>query len=122
MSGEMFKRPWLGVIGLSITEEIARYYGLPVGRGVLVTKVTEGSPADDAGMADGDIILEIDDAETRSMEDLVKEIRKRKVGDRIRIFALRNSREHFFELEAGPTAVDQIAVPSRRESGQKHPS
>jgi serine protease Do len=99
MTGEMFKRPWLGVIGLSITEEIGRYYGLPVDRGVLVTNVTEGSPAHDAGMADGDIILEIDDTETRSIEDLVKEIRKRKVGDRVRIFALRNSREHFFELK-----------------------
>jgi serine protease Do len=99
MSGEMFKRAWLGVIGLSITEEIGRYYGLPVGRGVLVTNVTEGSPAHNAGMVDGDIILEIDDAETRGIEDLVKEIRKRKVGDRVRIFALRNSREHFFELK-----------------------
>ena len=49
------KRPWLGVIGLSITGEIARYYGLPVDRGVLVTKVAEGSPAEDAEMADGDI-------------------------------------------------------------------
>ena len=95
----MFKRAWLGVIGLSITEEIGRYYGLPVGRGVLVTNVTEGSPAYNAGMVDGDIILEIDDTETRSIEDLVREIRKRKVGDRVRIFALRNSREHFFELK-----------------------
>ncbi len=92
-------RPWLGVIGLNITEEIARYYGLPVGHGVLVTKVAEGSPADDVGMADGDIILQIDNAETRTVQDLVREIHKRKVGDKIRIFALRSSKEHFFELK-----------------------
>ena len=36
------KRPWLGVIGLTLTQDIARYYGLPVGHGVLVTKVAEG--------------------------------------------------------------------------------
>ncbi len=92
-------RPWLGIIGLSITEEIARYYGLPVDRGVLVTKVAERSPAEDAGIADEDIILEIDNVETRRIEDLVKEIHKRKVGDIVRIFALRNGREHFFELK-----------------------
>jgi serine protease Do len=97
------RRPWLGIIGLSITEEIARYYGLPVNRGVLVTKVAEGSPADEAEMAEGDIILEIDDLETRRIEDLVKEIHKRKVGDRVRIFALRNGREHFFELKLSET-------------------
>jgi S1-C subfamily serine protease len=93
------KRPWLGVIGLSITRELARYYGLPVDRGVLVTKVAEGSPAEDAGMADGDIILEIDNVETRRIEDLVEEIHKRKAEDTVRIVALRSGREHFFDLK-----------------------
>ena len=97
------RRPWLGIIGLSITEEIARYYGLPVNHGVLVTKVAEGSPAEDGEMADGDIILEIDNLETERIEDLVNEIHKRKVGDKIKIFALRNGREHFFELKLSET-------------------
>jgi serine protease Do len=97
------RRPWLGIIGLSITEEIARYYSLPVNRGVLVTKVVEGSPAEDAEMADGDIILEIDNLETGRIEDLVKEIHTRKVGDKVKIFALRKGREHFFELKLSET-------------------
>jgi len=97
------KRPWLGVIGLSITSKITRYYGLPVEHGVLVTKIAEGSPAEDAGMADGDIILELDSMETRRVEALVKEIPKRKCGDKIKIFALRNGREHFFELKLSET-------------------
>jgi S1-C subfamily serine protease len=50
-------------------------------------------------MTDEDIILEIDNVETSRIEDLVKEIHKRKVGDIVRIFALRNGREHFFELK-----------------------
>jgi serine protease Do len=97
------RRPWLGIIGLSITEEIARYYGLPVNRGVLVTKVAAGSPAEEAEMADGDVILEIDNVEIRRIEDLVREIHKRKVGDVVRIFALRNGKEHFFELKLSET-------------------
>lgn len=97
------KRPWLGVIGLTLTQDIARYYGLPVGHGVLVTKVAEGSPAEDAGMSDGDIILELDSAETRSIEELVKEIRGKRVGDKVRVFALRNGQEHFFDLKLGAT-------------------
>lgn len=92
------KRPWLGIIGLTITEEIARYYSLPLDHGVLVTKVSEGSSAKAAGMAEGDIILEIGNVETRQIEDLVREIHKRKIGEVVRIFALRNSREHSFEL------------------------
>jgi serine protease Do len=97
------KRPWLGVIGLTLTQDIARYYGLPVGHGVLVTKVAEGSPVEHAGMSDGDIILEVDNAETRSIEELVKEIRGKRVGDKIRVFALRNGQEHFFDLKLSAT-------------------
>jgi len=97
--GETSKTPWLGVVGLTLTGEIARYYGLPVGHGVLVTKVAEGSPAELVGMIEGDIILEVDNLETRSIEDLVREIRKRRVGQKIRVFALRDGREHFFDLK-----------------------
>jgi len=92
-------RPWLGVIGLSITVEIARYYSLPVDHGVLVTRVAESSPAESAGMMDGDIILEIDNVETFKVEDLVREIHKHKVGDTIRIYGLRNRNEQFFETK-----------------------
>ncbi len=91
-------KPWLGIVGLSISPQIAHYYGLPVDHGVLVTKVAQGSPAEEAGMADGDVILEIGGAETRRIEELVAEIHKRRVGDSVRIFALRDGREHFFEL------------------------
>ena len=50
-------------------------------RGVLVTKVAEGSPAETAGMAEGDIILQIGNVETDKIEDLVNEIQKRKIGE-----------------------------------------
>jgi serine protease Do len=81
-----------------LTPEIARYYDLPVKYGVLVTKVAEGSPAQNAQMQTGDIILEVDNREITRIEDLVAEIHKRKIGDIINIFALRDSRERFFEL------------------------
>ncbi len=97
--GEKLKTPWLGVVGLTLTEDIARYYRLPVGHGVLVTKVAEGSPAETEGITEGDIILEVDNVEIVSIEDLVIEIRQHRVGDKIRVFALRNGREHFFDLK-----------------------
>ncbi len=93
------KQPWLGIVGLSITPQIARYYSFPVSQGVLITKVAEGSPAEDAGMSDGDIIVAIGKVELRRIEDLVMEVHKRKVGESVRIFAFRDGREHFFELK-----------------------
>jgi len=92
-------RPWLGIIGLSLTKEIASYYDLPVNRGVLATKIAEGSPAEDARIAAGDIIFRMDHVEITTIEDLIKELHNRKIGDKVRIFVLRGGREHFFELK-----------------------
>jgi serine protease Do len=91
-------RPWLGIIGLSITEEIARYYGLPIKRGVLVTKIAEGSPAEDAEIVAGDIIFKLDDTSIYRIEGLLKEIHKRTIGERVKVFVIRRGREHFFEV------------------------
>jgi serine protease Do len=99
VGGGEAKRPWLGIVGLTLTKQIARYYGLPVDRGVLVTKVAEGSPAETAGLAEADIILQIGEVEISKIEDLVNEIQKRKIGEDVRILAVRVGREHFFEVK-----------------------
>jgi S1-C subfamily serine protease len=101
-TGEMISegisiRPWLGIIGLSVTEDLARYYSLPLERGVLVTKVVDGSPAQRAGVANGDMILRLDGAPIYSIEDLLSEIHNRKIGDRVKISTFRRGREQSFE-------------------------
>jgi serine protease Do len=108
LSGGITRRPWLGVIGLTITVERARYYGLPVDHGVLVTKIAENSPAENAGMNEGDIILEIDNIETPSIEDLVKEIHKRKPGDIVKVI----------NVEGGGTIEDGLATDDRKYLGK----
>ncbi len=97
------KKPWLGIMGLSITLQIARYYNLPVDHGILVTKVADGSPAEEAGMTDGDIILQIENFELRGIEDLVAQVRKRKVGEQVKIFVLREDRQYLFQLKLKET-------------------
>jgi len=91
-------RSWLGIIGLSLTEDIARYFNSPVEGEVLVTRVVNGSPAEDSGIVDGDIILRMDGAALNSVEDLVEEIHQRKEGQKIRITVLRRGREQVFDV------------------------
>ncbi len=97
------KNPWLGIVGLTLTNDIASYYGLPVDHGVIITKVAPGSPAEKAGLTNGDIILEVGTLEVSSIEDLVKEIHKKKIGEKINIAALRDGRELFFDLTLSQT-------------------
>lgn len=98
VTGGISARPWLGVIGLSLTEEISHYYDLPVERGVLVTKVVDGSPAQSSGIVAGDIISRLNDAEIYRIEDLVNEIHRRKIEEKVMIVVFHRGREHSINI------------------------
>ncbi|MEM4298203.1 MAG: trypsin-like peptidase domain-containing protein [Nitrososphaerota archaeon] len=82
-------RPWLGIAGLSITNELASYYELPVSEGVLVASVSRGAPADRAGLQSGDIILAIDDVKVKSVEELQKLVQTKRVGSEVDVLIQR---------------------------------
>jgi serine protease Do len=96
-------RPWLGVSGLSITPEIAAYYHLPVEKGALITEVMSGSPAEKAAIERGDIIIGFGDKAVNSVEDLVKEIQKRKIGEKARVLLLRNGEKWMADVKLDQT-------------------
>jgi S1-C subfamily serine protease len=90
-------KPWLGIIGLSLTGEISRYYSLPLEQGVLVTKVMEDSPASRAGILVGDILVRFDSTTIQSIEGLAQEIRSKKIGDSVGLTVFRRGREQSFD-------------------------
>ncbi len=95
---EGFAKPWLGIVGLSLTPDIARYYDLPVDKGVVVTRIVDGSPAHRGGIMVGDIILKLDNTPVPHIEDLSKEMQKRKIGTKMRVTIFRNGRERTLEV------------------------
>jgi S1-C subfamily serine protease len=91
-------RPWLGVSGLTVSREVASYYGLPIDKGILVTRVIPGSPADKAGVVSGDIVLQFAGKTMNTIEGMVEEIQKRKAGEKVEILILRNSKRWIVEV------------------------
>lgn len=53
-------RGYLGIIIQELTPELAKSFGLPDHNGILVAEVTPGSPAQNAGLEQGDVIVEFD--------------------------------------------------------------
>jgi len=96
-------RPWLGVSGLSLTPEIASYYNLPVEKGALITEVWLDSPAEKAEMEKGDIIIGFGDKAINNIEDLVKEIQKRKIGDKTKVLTLRGDEKWMADVTLDKT-------------------
>ena len=91
-------RPWLGVIGMSVTDEIASYYELPVKAGIIVARVIYGSPAYRVGISEGDIIVGIDGASIKTIQDLQKSIQKKKVGDKVELELIRGHQRGVVEV------------------------
>ena len=86
-------RPWLGVIGLDVSREVARRFNLAVDSGVLAMQIIPESPAERAELQSGDVIVAIGDKQIDSMEDLQREIRTRKAGDSVSLAIVRRSEE-----------------------------
>jgi len=96
-------RPWLGVSGLTITGEVASYYNLPVDTGAIVSEVWGDSPAEAAGMQKGDIIIGFGDNAINGVEDLVKEVQRRKIGEKARVLLMRDDQKLIVDIVLGTT-------------------
>ncbi len=86
-------RPWLGVIGLDVSREIARRFSLAADSGILVMQIIPESPAERAQLQPGDVIVRIDNTQLDSMEGLQREIRTRRAGDSVSLVVVRGSEE-----------------------------
>ena len=83
-------RPWLGVAVRDVDENIAAYFDLSVVKGVLVTQVSNNSPASRAGLQQGDVIVEMKGNEINTSTDLRDIIHESQVGEEISIVYVRN--------------------------------
>jgi serine protease Do len=71
----------IGVSTTQLSNQLADYFGVADGKGVLVTSVADDSPAAKAGLRAGDVITAIDGEKVEGAGDLARAINKKKDGD-----------------------------------------
>jgi serine protease Do len=98
-------RPWLGVQVTTVTSTIRQYYNLSTNSGALITSVTSGSPASNAGLRAGDVITKMSEEDIRTSEDLVSAISSHQIGDQVEIVYYRGNVQHIATatLEESPS-------------------
>jgi serine protease Do len=87
------QRAYLGVLPQSVDQTMADYYGMDRPRGVLVTQVNEDTPAEKAGLQDGDIILSVDGKEIKNPSMLRNVISLSEVGQEVDLAIVRDGKE-----------------------------
>ena len=79
------ERAWLGVQTADLDDPVAGQLGLSVSEGALVAGVFEDSPAEGAGIEQGDVIVAVDDDSISDGNDLVETLGDYSPGDEVTI-------------------------------------
>jgi len=96
------QRPRLGIYYEDLTEQLGEYFGVPEGKGVLVTSVIQDSPAAKGGLQAGDVIVEIAGEKLESSEDLIDALADKDEGEALTIQAFRRGKKAEFKLTLAP--------------------
>ncbi|MBX6313581.1 MAG: trypsin-like peptidase domain-containing protein [Isosphaeraceae bacterium] len=104
----------IGVMVEPLTRSLARQIGVdPKTQGVLVMEVTKGSPAEKAGLKQGDIITHFDGNPVSTRKSLQYLVQTSDIGKSYELRYLRNGKEHIVTL--APAPLDQVIARERRE-------
>ena len=101
LAGETPVHPYVGVTLTSVDALSALQSDSDVTEGAQVVSVTEGSPGDEAGIEEGDIITMVDDTEITSADSLIIAVRTYDVGDTVTFTLVRDSTEMTVEVTLG---------------------
>jgi serine protease Do len=94
-------RGWLGIMIQDITPELAKSFGLESSKGVIVSDVVTGSPADKASLQRGDVILKFEGKEVENAHMLSQMAASTAPDTNVKIDILRNGREKTISLTVG---------------------
>lgn len=99
-------QPWVGIIQpAEIDADRGREFDLPVG--ILVRDVYPGSPAEEAGILPGDVLLAFDGVEPLTMAALRETIEKKQVGDVVSVKVWRNGNDFVLRIKLADMAEIQ---------------
>jgi len=94
-------RGWLGVSIQEVTPELAQSFGIKEKQGALVAEVFKGSPAERAGLEQGDVIVEFDGKQIKESKDLPQAVAATPIGKNVTIKLSRNGHVISKDLKVG---------------------
>lgn len=94
-------RGYLGVYMRKITQELQEVFDLSVKEGVFVSYVEDDSPADEADIKDGDVIIAFDGSNVASPKDLKNKVREAAPGQRAEVTIVRDGKKKNVEVVIG---------------------
>lgn len=112
LDGKPLIRPWTGISGRRVPPQIAFFMGLSAPSGILVTEVYTGSPAADAGIQPGDVVVAVDGFPVVDNLGLRYRIATQPLGETVTLSIIRGGSVNEVEINL----VAPPKLPARKDS------
>ena len=103
-------RGWLGVYIQALTPELAKSFGLKEAKGAVITQVIKDSPADKAGLKEGDIIIEYNGKKISELRELPRMVAATPPGTTVTIKVLRNGKPKTLKVKIGTMPEEEATL------------
>lgn len=111
ISSGKVRRPYLGISMQELTSDMARAIGGPE-KGALVQALTNGAPAEKAGVKRGDIIVKVDGKPVTNSRDVQRQVLTRRVGDSVALELWRDGKAVTLSAKTAELPGDETAAVS----------
>lgn len=101
-------RPYIGISGADLDERTASRNNLV--KGILITQVVSNSPAAQAGLQRGDVIVAVDGKELLTMDELNEFKNTKNIGDKIKVKVYRSQKYVEVEITLGSDDTNQTTI------------
>jgi Do/DeqQ family serine protease len=124
------RRGRLGVRIQDLTPELSEALSLDISDGAVVTRVEPGSPAEDAGIEAGDVVVAVEDSAVASAADLRNRVGLVRVGEDVNVTVIRDGARREFRVRVasieratyfGSESAPQLSGAVFQAMGREHP-
>lgn len=95
----------LGAQVITISESLRRHFAAPADAGLLVDRVLPNSPAAKAGLATGDVIVNVNGSSIAEVWDIFKALSRAKKGDKVNVKVIRNKKPRTLQVTLDDDAM-----------------
>ncbi len=104
------ERAWMGISIQDLTPELASSFKLPSDRGALVAGVIKGSPADKAGIKQGDVAVQYDGKEVADAGAFRNMVGTATIGSTVTVTVMRNGAKQDIKVTLGSEKSEEQAL------------
>jgi serine protease Do len=112
-------RGYLGVRIQELTKELAQSFGLETTQGVLVAEVSQGSPAAEAGLQSGDIIVSVNGESISDVGQLRNTVAMMTPGTEVPVAIVREGKRQELTVELGELPLERTAQAMERQEEEE---